>query len=274
MEIDYNLLVDQMRLYFLVFVRLTSMAIAAPVLGSVLIRVPPQLIAGLGSALSLVVMMNLPGQTPLPPLGWSYTLMLAGEAFVGISLGFLGILILAGIQFGGEVIDHLIGFAVVDVIDPVSNESASLIGNLKGLLGTLLFLLLHGHHHLFRGLMKTFEVLPPGGVGLRNLLSQGSHSGDFLLWLLFERYAEALFVVGIQVAAPCLIVMVLLYVPEGFLARMVPQLNLMINDVPLRIGVGLLVVWLGIGPFVNLTERLVADIAAAGDALAHVLART
>lgn len=191
---------------------------------------------------------------------------------MGVSLGFLAALILAGIQFGGEVIDHLIGFAVVDVIDPVTNESASLIGNMKGLLGTILFLLFHGHHQLFRGLMQTFEVLPPGGVGLRNLLVQGGQTGDYLVWMLFERYAEALFVVGIQVAMPCLIVMVLLYVPEGFLARMVPQLNLMINDVPMRIGVGLFVVWLGIGPFVGLTERLVERIGEVADALTFAVA--
>ena len=272
MEIDYSMLVDQFRLYLLVFVRITALVVSAPVLGSVLVRVPAQLIAGLGSALSLVVMMNLPAQTQLPPWGGVYAFMIMGEVFMGVSLGFLAALIMAGIQFGGEVIDHLIGFAVVDVIDPVTNESASLIGNMKGLLGTILFLLFHGHHHLFRGLMKTFEVLPPGGVGLRNLLAQGEHTGDFIVWMLFERYAEALFVVGIQVAMPCLIVMVLLYVPEGFLARMVPQLNLMINDVPMRIGVGLFVVWLGIGPFVHLTEKLVERIGAVADALAFAVA--
>ena len=86
-----------------------------------------------------------------------------------------------------------------------------------------------------------------------------------------ERYAEAMFVVGIQVAAPCLIVMTLLWVPEGFLARMVPQLNLLINDIPLRIGVGLFVVWLGVGPFINLTQRLVDQIALATGKVAATL---
>jgi flagellar biosynthetic protein FliR len=274
MEIDYNLLIDQFRLYFLVFVRITAMVVAAPVLGNALIQVPPQLIAGLGSALTLVVMMNLDLQTALPPVGWAYGTMVIGEAILGLSIGFVAALILAGVQFGGEVIDHLIGFAVVDVIDPVTNESASLIGNFKGLLATVLFLIFHGHLHLFRGVMRTFDLVPPGGVGLAELLTRDPNTSAFLMWNLMERYAEAMFVVGIQVAAPCLIVMTLLWVPEGFLARMVPQLNLLINDIPLRIGLGLFVVWLGVGPFINLTQGLVDQIAlATGKVAASLVSR-
>ena len=129
------------------------------------------------------------------------------------------------------------------------------------MLGTVLFLLLHGHHHLFRGLMRTFEVIPPGGVGLPDQV-----------WLYLEGYAEAVFVVGLQVATPCLLVMTILWVPEGFLARMVPQLNLLVNDIPMRIGVGLFLVWLGIGPFVNLVVNLVESIARASDGLVMVIA--
>jgi flagellar biosynthetic protein FliR len=256
MDMDLNVIAEQARIYLLVFVRITSLVIAAPVFGSAVLGVPVQAIVGLGAGFTLVVMMNLGGSVPMPPVGWQYGLMLAGEVFIGISLGFLASLVLAGIQFGGEVIDHLIGFAVVDVIDPVTNESASLIGNLKGLMATLLFLVFNGHHLLFQGLMRTFEAVPPGGAGLPTEV-----------WPLMESYAEMMFVVGIQVAAPCLIVMTLLYVPEGFLARMVPQLNLMINDVPMRIGVGLFVVWLGIGPFVHLSEELINHIAMAADSL-------
>ena len=257
MDVDFNLILDQFRLYLLVFVRITALVVSAPALGSTLLRVPAQLLVGLASALSLVAMMYLPPDTVLPPLGWQYALMVGGEVFMGLSLGFLASLIIAGIQVGGEIIDHLIGFAVVDVIDPVTNESASLIGNLKGLMATLLFLLLHGHHHLFRGLMRTFETVPPGGVGI-----------PVGVWPLFLHYSEALFTVGVQVAAPCLIVMTILYIPEGFLARMVPQLNLLINDVPFRIMIGLFVVWLGLGPLMGLAEGLIDQVAAAADRLA------
>ncbi|GMV65862.1 MAG: flagellar biosynthetic protein FliR [Candidatus Omnitrophica bacterium] len=261
MPIDYGMLQDQLRVFLLVFVRMTAMVVAAPVLGSALLRVAPQLVVAIGSALSLVVMMNLPAPLSAPDYGWELALRACGEAFLGISIGFLATLIMAGLQFGGEVIDHLIGFAVSDVIDPITNESASLIGNLKGLLATTLFLALHGHHHLFRGIMRTFELVPPGGAGL-----------PLEVWPLMETYAEALFVVGLQVATPCLLVMTLLWIPEGFLARMVPQLNLLVNDIPLRIGLGLFLVWLGIGPFVYLVGRLIDSIAAASDQLALVVA--
>ncbi|MCG3198850.1 MAG: flagellar biosynthetic protein FliR [Candidatus Omnitrophica bacterium] len=261
MTLDWNLLQDQFRVFLLVFVRLTAMVAAAPVLGNTLLRVPPQMIAGLGSALSLVVMMNLPSALAVPPFGLEYALRAGGEALVGLTLGFTATLILAGIQFGGEVIDHVIGFAISDVIDPITNESASLIGNLKGLLATVLFLALHGHHHLFRGVMRTFDLVPPGGAGLSTEV-----------WPHLAALSEAVFTVGLQVAAPAILVMTLIWIPEGFLARMVPQLNLLVNDVPMRIGIGLFVVWLGIGPFVHLTEGLIESIAAASDRMALLMA--
>jgi flagellar biosynthesis protein FliR len=259
--LDMGLLADQFRVFLLVFTRMTCLAAAAPVLGSAVINLAPQLLAGLGTALSLVVMLNLPQTLTVPPFGWEYFLRVCGEGVLGLSLGFLAVLILAGVQFGGEVIDHLIGFAMVDVIDPITNESATLIGNFKGMLATVLFLMLHGHHHLFRGIMRTFEVVPPGGVGLPTQI-----------WPYMEGYAEAVFVVGLQVATPCLLVMTLLWVPEGFLARMVPQLNLLVNDVPMRLAMGLFLVWLGMGPFVNLVVKLVESLAQASDGLAMVVA--
>ncbi|MCA9429355.1 MAG: flagellar biosynthetic protein FliR [Candidatus Omnitrophica bacterium] len=260
-DVDYTLLVDQFRLFMLIFVRISAMAVSAPVLSSALLRVPVQLIVGLVSALSLIVFSQLPPDTVLPDWGWAYALMIGGEVLMGVSLGFLVSLIIGGIQIGGEIIDHLIGFAVVDVIDPVTNESASLIGNLKGLLATLLFLLLHGHHHMFRGLMRTFEAVPPGAAGM-----------PIAVWPFILGYSEALFSVGLQIAAPCLIVMTLIYVPEGFLARMVPQLNLMINDVPFRIAIGLFIVWLGLGPMMSVITRLIEEIAAASDHFALIAA--
>lgn len=261
LEVDYNLLIQQFQLYLLVFVRITAMAAAAPILGNALLFVPAQVIVGFASGLSLVVMMQLPPDTVLPGWGWDYAMRAAGEALLGVSLGFLITLIIGGIQIGGEIIDHLIGFAVVDVIDPVTNESASLIGNFKGLLATILFLLLNGHHHMFRGLMRTFESVPPGGAGM-----------PLEIWPFILGYSEALFAVGLQVAAPCLLVMTLVYVPEGFLARMIPQLNLMINDVPFRIILGLFIVWLGLEPTLAIVSGLVDEVAAASDRFAVLAA--
>jgi flagellar biosynthetic protein FliR len=268
--LDMNLLMAQFQVFLLVFVRISSMVATAPVFGSSLIRIPVQLLAGMASALSLVVMMNLPADLPIPGFGMEFGMRIMGEVVMGLSMGFLATLILAGIQFGGELIDHMVGFAVVQVIDPISNESASIIGNLKGLLGTILFLMFHGHIFLFQGLIKTFHLVPPGGVGL---VSVGQGNGLFeRLMPLFLGYSEMMFVVGLQVATPCLLVMSLIWVPEAFLARMVPQLNLLVNDVPFRIALGLFLVWLGLAPFVDLTGGLVSEISTATDRLALAFA--
>lgn len=69
-------------MFLLVFVRMTAMVVAAPVLGSALLRVAPQLVVAIGSALSLVVMMNLPAPLSAPDYGWELALRACGEAFL------------------------------------------------------------------------------------------------------------------------------------------------------------------------------------------------
>ena len=88
---------------------------------------------------------------------------------------------------------------------------------------------INAHHWFIRALSQSYRMVPPLTV------SVGSSLMDQLMHL-----AGNMFVVAIQVGAPVMAVLLLTSVAFGLVARTVPQMNVFIVAMPLKIGVGLL----------------------------------
>jgi flagellar biosynthetic protein FliR len=90
---------------------------------------------------------------------------------------------------------------------------------------------------------------PPGG----HVAFMGAMVGSFqrvpLLGLVADRSVfdlalgvmEQVFVIAVKVAAPALVALTLASVAMGFIARTVPQMNILVVGFPLRVALGLLV---------------------------------
>src|SRR5262249_46827152 len=91
-------------------------------------------------------------------------------------------------------------------------------------------------------------------------------SGDLLRGIVAE--AAGLFAVGVRIAAPVLLVLLLVNGALGVLARTIPQLNVFAVGFPVNVGVGLVV----LGASLPFTARFLAGrFDAVADALAALL---
>ncbi|TMK09694.1 MAG: flagellar biosynthetic protein FliR, partial [Alphaproteobacteria bacterium] len=63
-----------------------------------------------------------------------------------------------------------------------------------------------------------------------------------------------MFVLALKVGAPVMIAVFIVTLAMGILGRTLPQLNVMLNNVPMTIGVGLLVLGLSLPLFGSLAE--------------------
>jgi len=122
------------------------------------------------------------------------------------------------------------GFGIVNVIDPQSNDQVSIIGQFLNILAVLLILSLDGHHIIINGLMASFEAVPLGGVVFKVPVAEK----------LIE-LANEVFTVAIKISAPIMIALFLVSVAMGVLARTVPQMNVFIVGFPIQLAVGLFV---------------------------------
>jgi flagellar biosynthetic protein FliR len=153
----------------------------------------------------------------------------AYELLVGALMAFGLYAAFGAFLLGGRILDFQMGFGVASLIDPSSNEQAPLIGTLLNLLAVAVFFLLDGHHWLLRGIVYSLQQVPPG-AGLSEL-NMGAVVAQFGL----------MFVYGLMLVAPVVFVLLLVDVGMAVAARTMPQVNMFIVGLPLKIFVGLTV---------------------------------
>lgn len=146
--------------------------------------------------------------------------------------------------FGGRILDFQMGFGVANLIDPVTHAQSPLLGTVLNMTAVMTFLMLNGHHMVLRGLAYSLERMPPGTT--LNEMDISSMVSQF----------GSIFVFGLAVVAP--VVFALLFVDVGMAvaARTMPQVNVFIVSMPLKIFVGLVMLALSLNYIGPLMEKV------------------
>lgn len=206
-------------------VRPGALFLAAPLFGGG--YAPPMLKIGLTVVVGAALVPGVPLPDGLSPAGLAA--VVAREALIGLSLGFAVRVLVGGAEFAGQLAGFQLGFAYASLVDPQTGVRNSILSALYGSMAIVVLFGLDLHHDLLRALVRSFEVLPAGAGGV-----------DAGLPTVVTRLLGVVFVVGAQLAAPVVIVMLVVELALGLLARAAPTLNLMAQGFPVRLLVGLL----------------------------------
>jgi len=230
--------ITQFHLFVLVLFRIGGLLLTAPILCSR--NLPIQLKVGFAGLLSLLVVPMIdPVHGALPANLGVFLLAVLAESALGMILGFAASLLFAAVQLAGALMDQELGFSLANVIDPISNEQVSVLGQFKLLLATAVFLALDAHHVLVTAVVDSFRLVPLYGFRFTGTLAQ--RVGDGLVGDMFD--------IAVRLAAPTIVSMFLATLALGFLARAVPEMNVFILGFSARIGIGLAMILLGVGVF-------------------------
>ncbi len=228
-------LIDNTYLFLLILIRYLGLFIITPLFSSsvVLNRIKVGL-ALLLTVVSFPVLQNL--YSPQLP---ESVIIIVGEVLrevsIGILFGFTVLLIFSAVQLAGKLIDLRMGFRIANELDPVTGISAPIMGQFKNILATLTFLVINGHLILIRSLFATFDIIPPGKTVFENLT-----------WQFMFRSSADLFIIGFQIALPIVGTVFMIDILLGFLARTVPQMNIFIVGLPVKIIAGFIVLLLSL----------------------------
>jgi flagellar biosynthetic protein FliR len=214
--------------YTLILFRVGGIMIFAPVFGSGM--VPGQTKAALAMvvALMLVPVIDYSAPEPLTLPNMVYTA--ATESIVGLLIGYAASLLFVAVQLGGMQIGQQMGTEIGSVFNPFLEVQSSVVGEFYFLFSTLVFLGINGHHILLAALVESFRTVPIGSAAL----SLGA------LDMLIKLFGY-LFAIAFAISAPVVIALFLVTVAMGFVARTVPQMNILIVGFPVRVVVGLAV---------------------------------
>ena len=239
-------LLDQALLTVLVFLRIASALAVMPIYGYR--GVPLTVKAGLAVFMAFLLQpaVHLPAQYVTTQKGFFDFLALAvPEVIVGLIVGMIAGFIFYGAEMAGEFISLQMGFSIVTILDPMSEQQVSIIAQVQYLFALLIFLTFNGHIYLLEGLQQTFQAIPLGGVHF---------SSD--LFRLFLKLSSEMFVAAIKIAAPVTAALFLSEVALGIIARTVPQMNVFLVSLPLKIGIGLLGLALSLPMFAYILDIL------------------
>ncbi|MCA0988922.1 flagellar biosynthetic protein FliR [Guptibacillus algicola] len=231
-------ILNALPLFLLIFMRATSFFIIAPVFSTR--SVPARFKVSLGFFIALLVTAGI-GSVESMPLDFAFLLLIFKELFIGLSLGFIATLILYTVQVAGAFIDFQMGFVMANVIDPQTRTQVPIIGNFKYMLALLFLVSVDGHHMMLDGLVKSYELLPAEAL----LAQAESNSVARFIAEVFS----AMFYSAFQLALPIVASLFLVDVALGLLARAVPQVNIFVVGLPLKIFVGFVLILVTIPTF-------------------------
>lgn len=177
------------------------------------------------------------------------TAIIAREVVIGLSIAFVLRALVAGAEFAGHLSGYQIGFSYGATIDPQNGVQNTVLATLYGMLATLGFLAINGHHMLLRALAASYTGLP---IGMGQVSASLLGSVREILGLVFT--------VGVRLAAPIVIVLLIVEIAVGLVSRTSPSLNFLIVGYPLRLVVGLVVLAALVGTIPAVTNALLENV--------------
>jgi len=209
------------------------MLLTSPIFGG--FGIPVRLRVGLSLIVALALAPVIESKVGQPPTEMILFLAALGrEAAIGIVMGTLLQIISMAATVAGHFIDMQIGFGIMQMLNPVSGYSSTVLASFKAMAAAVIFLLIDGHHLVFRALVASYDFSPALGMAELPGMKQ------MLMDVMFR-----LFMLALQMAAPAAAVAFLTDVALAAVARAVPQMNVLVVGFPAKIFVGLSGVILG-----------------------------
>lgn len=232
--------------FILLLFRFSGLFLITPIFSTRII--PSRIKVGLSFLFAFITLPMITGSHPFPIHQMMIVIEIMRELLIGLVIGFIAYLAFAAIQLAGRFIDMRMGFAIVNVADPIHGATLPLMGQFKNVLATLLFLAINGHHIMIKAIRHSFDIIPLGGAVLTN------QSIEVLL-----RSSADIFVLGFKIGLPVVATLFVADIILGFMARTIPQLNIFVVGLPLKILVGFIMLLLSINIVIGYTGNLFND---------------
>jgi flagellar biosynthesis protein FliR len=239
----------QVALLFLTMLRCTGLVIAAPIYGHH--SIPALVKFGLAAALTVALTRTAGTTAGTLPLIMAAPI----ELLIGLGLGYILSLGFQAVEMAGRVVSIQLGLSLAAVFSPTEDQASTAIDPFFSVLAGLVFLAMGLHLAVVQVLANSFLVYPVGAGWPADLTVTGIQTIALSLQL------------GVRVALPVALVLLLVELAVALLARAIPQINVFILGLPLKMLVGFAVLAMAMPSLVSGAEslfRFVFDAASGG----------
>lgn len=224
--------------FLLVLFRIGGMMVAAPIFN--LRNVPPQAKIGIAVTLTLILFPTHAAHFTPPTDLIRFAMLAFQETVLGLLLGFTVQMMFTALQMAGEYVSMQMGLSVANLLDPVTQSQSPIVGQFFFYFAALLFLSLNIHHGLIVGVERSFNAIPLG-----HFIGEGPLSGGLMAERLIRLGGE-MFVMSLMVGAPLMGILLVAEIALSFVAKVMPQMNVFMVGIPLKVGLGLWAILAGL----------------------------
>lgn len=219
--------------FLLVLVRTTGIFLMTPIFSAA--EVPYTYRAWVAATIALVL---YPSAAPhvLAPASFDLPIVLyfAEALAVGLLIGLILQVYYTAFLLAGEFYSLQMGFGIVNVMDPLSEASIPILGQVKSMFALLVFTVINGHHMVIESLAYSFQAVPA--------LAFPATNQELVAGLI--KAAREMFLIAFQIAAPIIGTVFLIELVMGIMSKVAPQLNVMEVGFQVKIVTGLTLFYL------------------------------
>jgi type III secretion protein T len=221
-------------LFFLGLMRIAPIVAMVPFFGS---KVPAPIKMGLLIALTFVMLPQI-AVTSKTMAGFNaeFILLCFKELFIGLLLAFFAAIPFYMAESAGILIDFQRGSSALQVTDPSTQEQTSDIGVLYNYVLIILFYEVNGPFYFFNALFDSYTVVPAD-----SWFASAFFTFTHPFWKQVWTLVASVFSMGIQLAAPSLLAILMTEMFLGIANRLAPQVQIVFLGMSLKSLVGLAV---------------------------------
>ncbi len=229
--------------FMLAFTRIGTAIMIMPGIGNTFVPANIRLHFALAFTLVFMPLIQAKLPTPLPTNGMLFILIIF-EFVIGMFIGFIARALMSALDVAGLIVSTQSSLANAQLFNPAFSSQGSIMGTFLTLAGMMLLFTTDLHHLMLVGVLDSYTLFPVGSVPDTGSMSE----------LLTTTVAGA-FAVGIQITAPFLVLILLLYVGMAVMSKLMPQVQVFMIAIPVQIYLALvtlalvvsamMLVWLG-----------------------------
>ncbi len=248
-----TVLIDNVQIYILVFVRFAGVLVFNPILARSNVPARIRNALAFGSAFLLAPNLAVPeGFAVYSDL--DFALAIFRELTVGWLYGFVFLVYYYMLMFAGDVMDTQFGLSMSKVMDPGTKVQTAFSGNVLGLLFMAYIFATNSHLVLIRLAATSYELVP---IGAENLALR--EAPKFAISMFNTAFSLA-----IRLAFPFVAVELILEVSLGILMKLIPQIHVFVINMQFKIMLAIVLLFLLASPICvfldNYILRMLSDI--------------
>lgn len=192
-----------------------------------------------------------------------WPMMVLKELFVGVAIGFCFGIVFWAISAAGSVIDTQVGMSMAQIFDPIQGHQTTLHGEFLSEFAAWVFMA-SGAFLIFLGLlMQSYALWPPTSF-FPNLAMTGMN--------LFVGHFSFLMTTVLVLAAPAMVILLVIDMSFGLVNRYAPQLNVFALTLPIKAWLATAIILMMLGVFIEVLVRRLGDSSALVDLLHRIFA--